>query len=369
MFIAATVTACALPSERVAERRETIHGGVSAEDPFVVALVERRATCGAPPPRVDCTGLLLAERVVLTAAHCVARGSRGIREVFFGQRVGAPSGSYRGISTQLVHPRYDRERDDDDLALLWLDAPAPVRPLKLRAGSLDPAFVGRAARVVGFGNVGAGPSGEVSARLQGTVTLTDIGANTLRYEPSPAMTCDGDSGGPVLIHDSEGEVLVGITTSGDALCDQAGVAARIDRHLASFILPALAGGAPDELATVAPSELCSATCTHDRDCPADLVCSAGLDGTSRCSLPELPSGALGTPCRSDAECPDALCVPFDDQCRCSHPCAFGDERQTGCGLAHASRPRASLLAALALLGLSLRVRARRRARPRSLFCS
>jgi hypothetical protein len=361
-FIAAAITACGLPNERVAEQREAIHGGLPAEDPFVVALVERRTTCGAPPPRVDCTGVLVAERVVLTAAHCVARGARGTHEIFFGSRVGAPSGSYRGISTQLVHPRYDRARDDHDLALLWLDAPAPVSPLELRAGSLEPAFVGRTARVVGFGNVAARPSHAGSARLQGTVTLTDVGANTLSYEPSPVMTCDGDSGGPVLIHDGEGEVLVGVTTSGDALCEQVGVAARVDRQLSSFIHPALDGGAPDGWAKVAPGELCSATCTRDRDCPADLVCRADLDGASRCSLPELPTGSIRAACRSDAECPDASCVPFDDQCRCSSPCTFASERQAGCGLASEPRSRTSILFALALLGLSLGVRARRRAK-------
>src|SRR6266404_2653497 len=105
-------------SEEAASRSDPILRGRMADEQAVVALVTRRTSCDGPSPAVLCTGTLIAERLVLTAAHCLEGRARGSREVFFGPRLGAPDGVHRGIVAQVVHPLYDRQYDDHDIALV-----------------------------------------------------------------------------------------------------------------------------------------------------------------------------------------------------------------------------------------------------------
>ena len=307
--------------ERVASRVEAVHHGTTAADPAVVALVVRRERCDAPPPLVNCTGTLIAPRAVLTAAHCVEGLARGSYEVFFGESPGVPGGSYRGIARRVIDPMYESHSDDHDLALLWLTSPAPVAPATLIGrGAIDTAWAGRAARAVGFGDAGEVSSAS-GARLAGIVNLTRIDANTLSYGPSPAMTCNGDSGGPLFVEQQGTQVVAAVTTSGDRLCEQKGIAARVDARLGDFIEPELAKGPPVDPPSIAPEAVCAAVCRSDADCPSDLACTTDLDGSDRCQLPNLFAGDFGAGCSQAADCGQgANCVPLGDECRCEQAC-------------------------------------------------
>jgi len=222
--------------EQISPARSAVHHGRHASDPAVVALVKHREPCGNGTPEVVCSGVLIGERLVLTAAHCVPGSPRGELEVRFGEWPDADPDHYRGIAASQIHPSYDRQYDDHDLALLWLNAAAPAQPVPLPGAGLGEIGAGRAARVVGFGQAG-GATGSAGEELEGTVDITSVGSATLTYEPAAAMTCRGDSGGPLFIEVERAWLLAGITTSGDVACEREGVAVRVDVHEADFVLP------------------------------------------------------------------------------------------------------------------------------------
>jgi hypothetical protein len=360
--LALSLSACAGTGEPLGEDSQAITSGSPASDPAVVALVDRRTSSNGPPPSVQCSGSVVDEWVVLTAAHCVERRARGMLEVFFGTSPGAPHGEYRGIARHRVHSRYDRQFDDNDLALVWLEAPAPVVPVPL---TLDAPSTGRPARLVGFGRAASEGDGGAPEKLTGDVQLSEVTDHTVRYGPAPGMSCNGDSGGPLFIDTGDGEKLAGVISSGDPACRRFGVAARTDVQRTWFIDPAL-DSQPTETARIGVGELCGALCADDGDCPHDLVCRSDLGGPQRCVLPSLPAGAFESSCRSDAECPSGACVPLGEGARCFRPCdddtdAATPERGGGCSLRAPARPPAcSRSAVFALLvSLSVALRARR----------
>jgi hypothetical protein len=353
---------CADPDPELGRQTSAIRDGTAAADPAVVALVRRRSQCDGPPPTVECSGTLLEADLVLTAAHCVERGARASLEVYFAPSPELPSGAHRGIRRSVVHPEYDRMRDDHDLALVWLDAPVPVRPLSLSQAALEPSLLGHAARVVGFGHSAVGTASIQPEMRQGNVTISALTDTTISYAPSPAMTCVGDSGGPVFVDFGQGEELVGVTASGDRECERSGVAARADVKLADFVVSP--GEAPSRTSSTLGG-LCTTSCSVDDECPNDLVCRADVDGTNRCLLPNVATGAFGDVCLRDAECGAGSCVPFDDECRCNEPCAEPSPASGGCSIA--SRPRGSLHWWVGFLALLLIARRAERVSKRSCY--
>lgn len=319
LLLLAASTACGVDTSTAAQ---PIVGGTPANQPAVVALLRRSVSCQPDTTPLECTGTLVAPRVVITAAHCVGDAPVNALEVFFGPDITGP-GTRIAVSGGRAHPDYDPVTHANDVAALILARDAPVAPIPL--ASAVPDLTNMPVLLVGYG-ITAGSATDVGLARAGTARVMEVTAAELRMVPDPAMSCRGDSGGPVL----SGGQIVGVTSYGDPACTQLGVAMRVDAYAALFqaILAEATANAP-RAAFDPDAAFCDLPCATDADCPEETVCVR-----ARCAYRGLPAAELGGACTRDGAC---ACVALPDgQCRELVPCVTEGETtcrisDPGCG--------------------------------------
>jgi len=221
---------------------------------FVVAVTR------FPSPVVVCGGVLITDRVVLTAATCVpdseaaaARLRVHVARYDLTDPVDAVRQTY-AVRMAITHPGYNSASKANDAGLLLLDRPvdADFHPLDIgiasEAASALPS--GEPLAVLGWGTIAPGgrSSSELRRATVGFVSRADCEA-VYPGEVLPSMVCasgdgardacQGDSGGPLLLEGSDGgRRLVGLVSWGDgcARAGKPGVYASIDT-LRGWILP------------------------------------------------------------------------------------------------------------------------------------
>ena len=201
-LLSATATVAALPPAHAVVGPSRSEVG-EIRDSLVMVLQRRGAAAGF------CTGIVVAPRAVVTAAHCVPAGAD--LRVHFKDQDGAPV--LLPVVRAMRHPGYRpdaiaRRERSIDLAVLTLDADLPERFRPARLASVGSARVGDPFTVAGFGLSREGEASSSGALRETSLAARAPLSEVLLWVADPAThgagACTGDSGGPVL--DASGAV-------------------------------------------------------------------------------------------------------------------------------------------------------------------
>lgn len=220
-----------------------------------------------------CTGSLIANNYVLTAAHCVIGIKPGKLRLVFGNNIDELMAAReqdivrlytRSVSDYKIHPNYkpeeheEKETDWADIALIKFAGELPpgytpatllVDDSILRRGvsvtvagfgvsqvdldPVDPKKVKNLREALEYGEVVCDENMKncLSVEMSGDGILRETQApisfvheTEVRLDESKGKgTCSGDSGGPAYVHDKGQMYLFGVTSRGSEFCDSVGV--------------------------------------------------------------------------------------------------------------------------------------------------
>ena len=217
------VLACAVAALTAATTALAVTGSTPDGDahPYVGALFADGA--------LQCSGVLIAPTIVATAAHCGVDGARV--SVSFDTKL---DGGRRLLAGTL---EVDAAKKTD-LAVVVLDAPAPVAPAAL-PGAFAAESLAKGASIlsVGYGYSSRAADGSLvhdGLRRSAASPLLRVAKSTLVLSTRTAGPCLGDSGGPQLV----GNTVVSVTSAGSKDCSGQAAGYRLDTAAARTFLGA-----------------------------------------------------------------------------------------------------------------------------------
>ena len=202
-----------------------------------------------------CTATLVSPRVLLTAGHCTRglddhRVPMDVVRVSFALNIWRDPASWRAVAGWATHPayRWGPTSDPHDIGVVVLADPETdiAPPQRAPVGYLDGLVRRGGLRGEPFDVVGYGQNqhGIVTGDRQVATSLgLSIHAAWLylsqNVHRNAGGTCTGDSGGPTFHATADGEVLVAVTSWGDARCVATGINYRVDTSSARIFVDAM----------------------------------------------------------------------------------------------------------------------------------
>ena len=218
---------------------QAIIGGEEAEEgefPFQVALVTRSEQFQF------CGGVFIARNWVMTAAHCVDGGlDPNSIQVLAGTHDLTEGGEYIDVTRIRIHPDFSTDAFiSSDMALLELDGDFMYPRIELLTPDrVEMSAPGTIATVIGWGLTSVGGDGsDILKKLRTEIISNDeckthLDENILETticagkQGSSEATCNGDSGGPLMVPFRGRWIQVGIVSFGTSICYQPTAYARV----------------------------------------------------------------------------------------------------------------------------------------------
>lgn len=153
-----------------------------------------------------CTGSLIRNDMVLTAAHCAVFPAEDLYIIYGCNDIDNSSCQRVPVQNVFVHPKWDLDfLSTNDLAIM-----VPVEPIPLKLAQISPRKTlpeGLSVKAVGFGRRN-GDSGVLYAG-RGRIT-TDYRYELIAHMNGSLDPNPGDSGGPLLVMDNGRFKIVGV---------------------------------------------------------------------------------------------------------------------------------------------------------------
>jgi V8-like Glu-specific endopeptidase len=270
LTLAVATSACEAPDSQLETRQQPIVAGTpDTGDPAIMELLSNKGNLWA-----RCTATLITPRILLTAAHCFAETPGFTRGVFPGNvDTNFTPKDLLPVEATAYDPAYGAPRQGHDFAIIVLASPLPIRPIPFNRASLDKAQ-GKTIRYVGYGLVTGGNPNAGGVKRQATAPIAQISNLLIVVAPNAHGSCEGDSGGPMLLDDGQGESIVGIASFVDnGNCTRNSFYQRVDTQLAwldgQLAKYGTAGPPPDAAADTRPPSAADAGAPDSPPPPPD----------------------------------------------------------------------------------------------------